>query len=178
MVTAVPTAAITGAWSYILLVGGVASIALGLYITAALIWTWPLPGGLAGHAIGSNESDEAIGRECLTLSQSMLDVIAEAKRNAPPLSTFTVNPGEPGPAFSRQAQEAGQKSYEYGERIVAQFIERFGVRLASVTQALETRNLLTSQEARQLWWWLRTFHWLERIPQVIVEKARLLGVKP
>jgi hypothetical protein len=180
MLTAValPPAGIRGDWAHVLLILGIASCVLWLLIVVALIRGWPLPGGFVGQGIGSNETDLAVGRECLVLGQSMLDLLAEAKRNAPPLSTFTVNPLASSPDFQRQAQEAGQKSYEYGERIVAQFIERFGVRLASVGQALQTRDLLTPREARQLWSWLRTFPWLERIPEVLVEKARQLGVKP
>lgn len=173
----VPAARIGGAWAVALLLVGSVSVVLGLYIAAALIWTWPLPGGLAGTVVG-NETDEQLGRECLSLAQAMTDIIAEAKLGEPPY-TFSP-PGTDQAESFRQWQEASGRRQAHEKQVLARFLERFAVRFASVLQALNARGALTVEEQRSLWWALSvpTIHGLDRLPAALAQKARDLSVKP
>jgi hypothetical protein len=151
---------------------------VGIYMIVALIYGLPLPGGLVGQGIGPNETDEAVGRECLSLSQSMFDLLAEGTRNEPPPSAFTASPHADPSASQRQWQEDVRKSRERENRLRGLFIERYGTRLASLLPALEARNVLTAREAKSLWFYLHSVEWMQRIPITLSAKARLLGVKP
>ena len=176
-VAVVPSARVTGPWAVALIVIGALAFASGVYMWAALIWTWPLPGGLAGRVTG-NETDEQLGRECLSLAQAMTDMIAEAKLGEPPY-TFSP-PGTDAAESFRQWQAGTERHQAYEKQVLARFLERFAVRLASALQALHARGLLTVEEQRSLWWELTvpTIHGLDRLPQALAQKARALSVKP
>ncbi|HUY57303.1 MAG TPA: hypothetical protein VMV12_05695 [Candidatus Micrarchaeaceae archaeon] len=175
---AVPSARISGMWAVTLLGAGIACLGIGVYVAVALIRGFWLPGGFEGTFVAT-ESDEQLGRECLSLAQAMSEMLAEAQRDAPP---YRVGSGEATDRAEhyKQWQEASERRQVHEQRVVARFLDHFVVRLASVLQALRTRGVLTEEEQRDLWWTLSApmFHQLPRLPEVLSEKARQIGVKP
>jgi hypothetical protein len=168
---------------YAALAVALAAVALlaGGYIVLALIFGWWLPGGMAGpepDAVTDQDSDEVVGRECLLLAQSMWELLTQAQRDAPGYSTERV----PMSATSEEMHEAWQHSVTanrvHENKVIAQFLERFGVRLSGVLHELVQRGRVTDEEAKSLWWKTQTIHWLNEIPQFLATKGREMGARP
>lgn len=153
---------------------------VGAYMVLALIFGWWLPGGFRSplkDVVTPDATDEALGRECLLLAQSMWELISNAKRDEPGYAVETAplhssaRPGEMHKAW--QASVRARRIHE--NRTMGLFLERFGVRLGSVLQQLVSRGRMTQEEARSVWWKTQTIHWLDQIPQALTAKGQELG---